>query len=189
MGAGGRTATGRTAGARAPDLRTRDLEPGVDLGPTLDFMRVLWALDHAVQRTSKRMERHLGATGPQRLVLRIVGRFPGISAGRLARLLHVHPSTLTGVLSRLDRRGLLRRRPDPRDGRRWQVALTPRGREMDVEAEGTVEAAVQHALDHMRPADIEGARAVLVAIAERLGSGPPAHDARPRRASVGVSRT
>ena len=49
----------------------------------------------------KRMEQRSGVTGPQRLVLRVVGLFPGISAGALARLLHVHPSTLTGVLHRL----------------------------------------------------------------------------------------
>src|SRR5438132_8459125 len=35
-----------------------------------------------------------------RLVMRIVGRFPGIAAGRVAQILHVHPSTLTGILKR-----------------------------------------------------------------------------------------
>src|SRR2546421_7190843 len=49
-------------------------------------------------------------TGPQRLVMRIVGRFPGIAAGRVAQILHVHPSTLTGILKRLEARGLLQRR-------------------------------------------------------------------------------
>ena len=68
------------------------------LGDVLEFMRTLWALDHGLQLRSKRMERHLGITGPQRLVLRIVGRFPGISAGEVASIMEVHPSTLTGVL-------------------------------------------------------------------------------------------
>ena len=53
------------SGARAPDAPS--------LGPTLDFLRLLWELDHALQRRSKRMARALGLTGPQRLVLRIVG--------------------------------------------------------------------------------------------------------------------
>ena len=34
----------------------------------------------------------VGLTGPQRLVVRLVGRFPGITAGRLAEILHVHCS-------------------------------------------------------------------------------------------------
>ena len=71
------------------------------LGAVLDFMRRLWALDHALQSISKRMETTLGLTGPQRLVIRIVGHSPGISAGKLAELMHVHHSTLTGVLGRL----------------------------------------------------------------------------------------
>src|SRR6266540_480401 len=96
------------------------------LGPVLEFMRALWALDHALQSASKRMESRLGITAPQRLVVRIVGRFPGISAGEVAEILHVHPSTLTGVLKRLEGRGFVARRADPRDARRALLGLTAR---------------------------------------------------------------
>src|SRR5437660_7812237 len=88
------------------------------LGGVLDFLRLLWAVDHALQSASKRMESNFGMTGLQRLVMRIVGRFPGIAAGRVAEILHVHPSTLKGVLTRLAAPGLLQRRTEPRDGRR-----------------------------------------------------------------------
>ena len=73
------------------------------LGEQLEFMRLLWAIDHGLQTRSKRMAAALGVTGPQRLVIRIVGRFPGVSAGQLARILHLDPSTLTGILRRLER--------------------------------------------------------------------------------------
>lgn len=138
------------------------------LGAVLDFMRLVWAVDHALQRRSKQMERTLGVTGPQRLVLRIVGRFPGISAGDLARLLHVHPSTLTGILVRLEKHGSIRRRSDPRDRRRTLVGLTDRGRRLDVASEGTIEAAVAHALSNASTQEVRAAREVLVAIAESL---------------------
>src|SRR2546428_6839463 len=101
---------------------------GPPLGGVLDFMRLLWAVDHALQSASKRMESAFGMTGPQRLVVRIVGRFPGIAAGRVAEILHVHPSTLTGVLKRLEARGILQRKPDPRDARRALFLLTRQGR-------------------------------------------------------------
>ena len=55
------------------------------LGPVLDFLRLLWAVDHGLQSVSKRMEAEHGITSPQRLVLRIVGLQPGIPAGRVAR--------------------------------------------------------------------------------------------------------
>lgn len=43
-------------------------------------MRLLWATDHALQKTSKRMATTRGITGPQRFALRIVGKCPGICA-------------------------------------------------------------------------------------------------------------
>lgn len=146
-----------------------DKSRGLPLGEVLDFMRLLWAVDHGLQSTSKRMEASIGLTGPQRLVLRLVGRFPGIAAGKLAQILHVHPSTLTGVLKRLEKRGLIERRSDPLDGRRALFALTEAGRAMDVPATGTVEAAVQRVLSRMSRARIIGAQDVLTALAEELG--------------------
>ncbi|HEX5064997.1 MAG TPA: LamG-like jellyroll fold domain-containing protein [Myxococcota bacterium] len=145
-------------------------------------MRLIWAVDHALQRTSKQMERTIGVTGPQRLVLRIVGRFPGMSAGDLARLLHVHPSTLTGILARLERQGSIRRRADPRDRRRTLLGLTDRGRESDVATEGTIEAAVSRALAAMSPGKVQAAREVLLAIADSLegrAGRKPTHARRP----------
>src|SRR3982751_6069754 len=123
------------------DTREGDADRGPPLGAVLDFMRLLWAVDHALQLASKRMEANFGMTGPQRLVVRIVGRFPGIAAGHVAEILHVHPSTLTGILKRLEARAIVPRKPDPRDARRALFALTPRGRKVDQLKTGTVELA------------------------------------------------
>src|SRR5438445_2911803 len=128
------------------ETQEMDEGKGPPLGAVLDFMRLLWALDHALQSASKRMESNFGLTGPQRLVMRIVGRFPGIAAGRVAQILHVHPSTLTGILKRLEARGLLQRRADPRDARRALFILTPRGRKLDTVRTGIVEQAVRRVL-------------------------------------------
>lgn len=141
------------------------------LGPVLDFMRLLWAVDHALHRASKRMAALLGVTGPQRLVIRIVGKFPDIPAGQLAKLLHLHPSTLSGVLKRLERGRLVRRRPDPADARRSLLSLTAKGRLVDDEMQGTVEAAIRKLLRTTPRARVRAAREVLAAIA-RVLEGP-----------------
>lgn len=138
------------------------------LGPTLDFLRLLWELDHALQRRSKRMAKELGLTGPQRLVLRIVGRFPGIPAGELAALLHVHPSTLTGILQRLEASGWLRRRAHPRDRRRVLLGLTERGRALDAGAPNTIEGALERVRSALRPAEFAGAAKLLRALTQAL---------------------
>ncbi|QRK05981.1 MarR family transcriptional regulator [Archangium violaceum] len=139
------------------------------LGEVLEFMRLLWAVDHQLRSTSKHMELTLGLTGPQRLVVRLVGRYPGITSGRLAQILHVHPSTLTGVMKRLEKRGYMERRSDPLDARKALFFLTDMGRGLDVSSTGTVEAAVQRAISRMTGAQLAGAQEVLTAIAEELG--------------------
>ncbi|WP_437932159.1 MarR family transcriptional regulator [Sorangium sp. So ce291] len=138
------------------------------LGEVLDFMKLLWAVDHGLQSTSKRMEAKMGVTGPQRLVIRIVGRYPGISAGQLAEIMQLHPSTLTGVLKRLQERGIIERRVDPNDGRRALLGLTARGRELDSLRTGTVEAAVRQALKAVPRRKLEAAQDVLAAVAGAL---------------------
>ncbi len=131
-------------------------------------MRLLWALDHGLQRRSKRMEVELGVTGLQRIVLRLVGRYPEIAAGRIAELVHLHPSTLTGVLRRLVQRGFIRRAPDPEDARRSRFDLLPAGQAIDAMQAGTVEAAVRRPLGRLTPEAIETAGLVLAAVAEEL---------------------
>ncbi|XXT82880.1 MarR family transcriptional regulator [Sorangium sp. So ce726] len=135
-------------------------------------MKLLWAVDHGLQSTSKRMEAKMGVTGPQRLVIRIVGRYPGISAGQLAEIMQLHPSTLTGVLKRLQERGIIERRVDPKDGRRALLGLTARGRELDSLRTGTVEAAVRQALKSVPRRKLDAAQDVLAAVAEALQPQP-----------------
>lgn len=138
------------------------------LGETLDFMRLLWAVDHGLQSRSKRMETEIGVTGLQRLVIRLIGRQPGISAGELADLLHVHPSTLTGVLKRLVERGYIHRDKDPEDARRSKFVLVAGGEKVDATQAGTVEAAVRRALSRLPANRLGAAREVLGAVAAEL---------------------
>lgn len=144
--------------------------PPPHLGPVLDFMRLIWALDHALNTTSKRMKTVVGVTGPQRLVTRIVARFPGIPAGQVAELLHVHPSTLTGILKRLEAQGIIRRRPDPRDRRRASLGITSKGRRIEAAESGTVEAAVNRVLTRTPAARLEAARKLLTDLARALAT-------------------
>ncbi|MGE0867822.1 MAG: MarR family winged helix-turn-helix transcriptional regulator [Kofleriaceae bacterium] len=115
-------------------------------GETLLFMQRLWSLAHGLEVRSKRMARTIGVTGPQRLVIRIVGQRSLLTARELAGTLGIHPSTLTGILRRLEDQDLIERRLDAADRRRSRFQLTARGRRVDRERKGTVEAAVRRAL-------------------------------------------
>lgn len=134
----------------------------------LDFLRLLWAVDHGLISISKHMQRKLGVTGQQRLVVKLVGQRPGISAGALADILHVHPSTLTGVLRNLVERGALERVRDPADTRRALFRLTEKGRKLDAIRRGTVEARVRSALASISHDEIAVASRVLARLAAAL---------------------
>ncbi|HWA76059.1 MAG TPA: MarR family transcriptional regulator [Polyangiaceae bacterium] len=128
-------------------------------------MRLLWAVAHGLESTSKRMLAALGVTGPQRLVLRLVGHYGSVSAGELARTLHIHPSSLTGMLRRLEQAGLLRRKRDPADGRRAVLSLTASGKRLNARMEGTVESIVDRALAFVSKGEIRAAERMLQVLA------------------------
>jgi DNA-binding MarR family transcriptional regulator len=138
------------------------------LDPILDFMRLLWSVEHGLQRMSKRMEAEIGVTGPQRLVLRVVAQFPGLSAGTLAQIVRLHPSTITGILQRLVARGLLERERDPEDNRRARLRLKGRAVGYTRTSPGTVEKVVRDTLKRVGASDVRATRRVLAELGRRL---------------------
>jgi MarR family transcriptional regulator, organic hydroperoxide resistance regulator len=135
---------------------------------SLDFLQVLWRTSHALERRSRRMEKAIGLTAPQRVLLRFLGRFPGVTAGQLARVLHIDPGTLSASVRRLEARGLVERRRDPVDTRRVTLGLTKKGRALDVPRGDTVEAAADALLAETAPKDVAATSRVLDRFAELL---------------------
>ena len=146
--------------------------PSVPLEKVLEFMQVLWALDHALQERSKAMATRIGVTSPQRLALRIIHNQPGISSGEVADKLFLDPSTLTGVLQRLEARGLLTRRKDKEDNRRTLLQVSAAGVTLLEKAEHSVEAVVREALESEKGKAVRKASVVLEHITARLKGAP-----------------
>lgn len=69
----------------------------------------------------------IGLTPAQWAVLQYVTEQPGMHQERIAVDLGADAATLTGVLNRLQAKGLVRRSPDPADGRRRLVEPTDEG--------------------------------------------------------------
>lgn len=131
------------------------------LGEALEIMRVLWAVDHALHQRSKKLRRTLGVTGEQRLAMRLAVHAPGLSAGDLSSMLHIHPSTLTGMLKRLVKGGYMKARRDAADRRRLQLEVTPKGVKVLRETGPTIESSVAAALKATSDEDIATTRAFL----------------------------
>ncbi|MFC5720105.1 MarR family winged helix-turn-helix transcriptional regulator [Streptomyces gamaensis] len=66
-------------------------------------------------------------TGAQAKVLALLAREP-LPMRRIAQQLKCEPSNITGIIDRLESRGLVERHPDPDDRRVKLAAVTPEGR-------------------------------------------------------------
>ena len=95
-----------------------------------DFQRDLMFLLHDVARllrvdADKRARAH-GMTRAQWGILIWLERQPGLSQKELAEILEVEPITVARLIDRLESRGMVERRPDPKDRRIWRLHLCPR---------------------------------------------------------------
>ncbi len=75
--------------------------------------------------------RSTGSPGPQLAILQAASRLgEGSSTGALARAVHLSGPTVTGILDRLARRGLVERARSGQDRRSVTITITPRGEEV-----------------------------------------------------------
>jgi MarR family transcriptional regulator for hemolysin len=94
-----------------------------------DFQRDLLFLLHDVGRLLRvdadKRARAEGMTRAQWGILLWLERQPGLSQKELAELLEVEPISVARVVDRLEARGMVERRPDPKDRRIWRLHLRP----------------------------------------------------------------
>lgn len=94
------------------------------------ILAVLRRIIRATDLHSRRLVETVGLTGPQLVTLETAAHLGPISTTALARSIYLSPATVTGILDRLERRGLLERFRDTRDRRSWLVTVTDAGREL-----------------------------------------------------------
>lgn len=108
----------------------------------------------------------------QDTLLAVVWAEPGLRQVTLAERIGVEPATVSRVVERLERGGLLERRRDPHDARLWRIHPTPRSRLLEAMVRRNwrdLEDAIVAALG---PADAEQLGRLLVRAASALGGEP-----------------
>lgn len=142
--------------------------PKKNLDPVLSFLRTLWAVDHGLGRVSKKLLATMGITAEQRMIIRFVGSSGAVSAGELARTLHVDAGTISASLRRLEEQRLISRARSEGDARRVDVELTRRGKAFDAPAKHTAEDAVARALAKASPRDVAATQRLLEDVVAEL---------------------
>jgi len=110
-----------------------------------------------------------GLTGPQLWALKTLQRAGRLSTGRLAAALAVHQSSMSILLDRLEKRGLVRRVRGRADQRFVEIELTARGAKLVADAPEAAQGRLLHALEAMPQREvrtIKGAVARLVTAME-----------------------
>ncbi len=115
-----------------------------------------------------------GVTGPQVTVMSFLVTRGPLTLTELSRLIGMSHSTASGIIDRLEARGLVRRTPDPKDQRRTSIAVTDKVtqyvRELEGGPSGRLAVALAHATPDQRRAIAEG----LEALRAVLGQPAPA---------------
>ena len=99
---------------------------------------LLQARESLMVRTRPSLREH-GLSDQQWRVLRVLGEHGTVETGRVAREAYILGPSLTGVLARMERDGLVRRERDPGDQRRTVVEATAKGLRMVERLSRTVE--------------------------------------------------
>ncbi|AEM84058.1 regulatory protein MarR [Streptomyces violaceusniger Tu 4113] len=142
-------------------------------GPS-DTARLASDLRLAVSRVTRRL-RQAHAVGDVSLsgvsvLARLAADGPE-SPTSLADMERVRPQAMASTLAMLEQRGLVRRTPDPEDGRRSSMAITEEGRAMLAERRSDSVHRLWAALDEFTPeerAALASALPLLARLAERL---------------------
>jgi len=106
--------------------QTRNARRDREIADVLDNLRRVFKVVH---RYSKRAEKVGGMTGPQVWAMKVLAESAPIRVTDLARRMYLHPSTVVGILDRLEQQGVVTRTRSKEDHRVVAVSLTAKGRE------------------------------------------------------------
>ncbi|MCG2595639.1 homoprotocatechuate degradation operon regulator HpaR [Ramlibacter sp. XY19] len=99
---------------------------------------LLQARESVMAHTRPSLREH-GLSDQQWRVLRVLGEHGAVETGRVASEAYILGPSLTGVLARMERDGLIQRERDPADQRRTVVEATAKGRKMVARLSDTIE--------------------------------------------------
>jgi DNA-binding MarR family transcriptional regulator len=125
----------------------------------------------ALHAYSQEVRSAYGLTGPQLWALKTLQREGGMPVGRLAQRLAVHQSSLSILLDRLEKRGLVRRVRGRPDRRVVQAQLTPRGRATVADAPDAAQGRLLHALSTRSLAELAEIRGVIDGLVAAMEAG------------------
>ncbi len=132
------------------------------------ILRALRRISRSIDLYSRHLARTHQLTGPQLICLRELSKSGAISPGQLARDVSLSAATVTGILDRLEHRGLVRRRRNPKDKRRVITSITAAGRELVAAAPAPLHHRLASGLERLSMEDQAQIASALESVVEMM---------------------
>jgi DNA-binding MarR family transcriptional regulator len=142
-----------------------------------DVLRSLRRIIRAVDLYSRRLLAEHGLSSPQLICLRQLAAQGPLTSGQLAAQVNLSPATLSGILDRLEARGLIKRARQAQDKRRVVVEISPEGAALAAKAPSSLQDNFLRELRALAPAEQAEISRVLrklvsMMAAEQLDAAP-----------------
>jgi DNA-binding MarR family transcriptional regulator len=124
----------------------------------------------AVDLHSRDLLQNFGLTAPQLMTLHELTRLQPVPIGVLSNAVHVSQATMTGILDRLEQRGLIQRTRDAVDRRTVTITLTAEGTKLLKNAPSLLQDRFRERLAGLKPADQSKMLQVLQQIGQMMGA-------------------
>jgi DNA-binding MarR family transcriptional regulator len=123
-------------------------------GAISEVMQSLRRIFKGIQDYSHEVSSKFGITGPQLWALKTISQNGSLSLRDLSERMYLHPSTITGVVDRLEKKGYVIRKRDQVDRRVIYVGLTTEGRKLVRKAPNPAQGKMIYGLKHLKGRDL-----------------------------------
>jgi DNA-binding MarR family transcriptional regulator len=119
-----------------------------------EVMQSLRRIIRAIQDYSHEVSNKFGITGPQLWALKTISQSESLSLSELSKTMYSHPSTITGVVDRLEKKGYVVRSRDKKDRRVISVRLTPKGKRLSRGTPNPIQGKMIYGLGKLRKEEL-----------------------------------
>ena len=120
------------------------------------------------RRLTKGMAREVGLTGPQLTVLKLLETFQDLSLSSLSERIRAQNSTVTGIIDRMEREGLVCRERSKSDRRVVYIKLTGKGEKLAGEIRVEPLEIFRSALTSLTQSDLRDLLRILMKLQKRV---------------------
>lgn len=146
-----------------------------------ESFQLILRLARMVQSGMQSIDPGQGLSGSQLWALWQISAQPGLCVAELAKALHIHQSTASNLLDKLESRALVRRERRDADNRIVRLYLTNAAINVVTEIPGPMQGLLRHQLREVPEPKLKGLREGLTAVLDGLGEQALSRAAQSRR--------